>query len=50
MNGIIGESVVGHGTPVFHSEMSMVTFRPYWNVTHSIVTKELGPIIKRNPA
>ena len=49
MNVIVGESVDGHGTPVFHSDMSMVTFRPYWNVPPSIATKELGPIIKRNP-
>jgi murein L,D-transpeptidase YcbB/YkuD len=50
MNVIVGESIDGHGTPIFHSDMSMVTFRPYWNVPPSIAEKELGPIIKRNPA
>jgi murein L,D-transpeptidase YcbB/YkuD len=50
MNVIVGESIDGHGTPVFHSDMSMVTFRPYWNVPPSIAEKELAPIIKRNPA
>ena len=50
MNVIVGESIDGHGTPVFQSDMSMVTFRPYWNVPPSIAEKELGPIIKRNPA
>lgn len=49
MNVIVGESIDGHGTPVFHSDMNMVTFRPYWNVPPSIAEKELGPIIKRNP-
>ena len=49
MNVIVGQSVDGHGTPVFHSDMNMVTFRPYWNVPPSIAEKELGPIIRRNP-
>ena len=50
MNVVVGQAIDGHGTPVFHSDMSMVTFRPYWNVPPSIARKELGPIIDRNPA
>jgi len=50
MNVVVGEAIDGHGTPVFHSNMSMVTFRPYWNVPESIAEKELGPLIRRNPA
>jgi len=49
MNVVVGEAIDGHGTPVFHSDMSMVTFRPYWNVPPSIAEKELGPLISRNP-
>ena len=50
MNVVVGEAIDGHGTPVFHSDMSMVTFRPYWNVPPSIAEKELGPLISKNPA
>ena len=49
MNVIVGESKNGHNTPVFHSDMTYVIFRPYWNVPDTIATKELIPAIQRNP-
>jgi murein L,D-transpeptidase YcbB/YkuD len=49
MNVIVGEAMDGHNTPVFHSEMTYVTFHPYWNVPDTIAAKELIPAIRRNP-
>lgn len=49
MNVIVGEAIDGHNTPVFHSDMTYVNFRPYWNVPHTIATKEYVPILLRNP-
>ncbi len=40
---------VYHETPVFSGTMSYIELNPYWNVPHSIATKELLPIIRRNP-
>lgn len=49
MNVVVGEAIDGRSTPVFHSDMTMVTFRPYWNVPEGIAAKELVPAILRNP-
>lgn len=49
MNVIVGDADDGRHTPVFHSDMTYVIFRPYWNVPYQITTKELLPIIRRNP-
>lgn len=38
-----------HRTPVFTSTMRYIEFSPYWNVPFSIATKEILPILKRNP-
>lgn len=39
-----------HETPVFSGTLSYIELNPYWNVPHSIATKELLPIIRKNPA
>lgn len=49
MNVIVGEAIDGRHTPVFHSDMTYVTFRPYWNVPYKITAKEYLPIARRNP-
>ena len=43
MNVVVGEAIDGRSTPVFHSDMSMVTFRPYWNVPDGIAAREIVP-------
>ncbi len=40
---------VYHETPVFSGTLSYIELNPYWNVPHSIATKEMLPIIRRNP-
>jgi L,D-transpeptidase YcbB len=37
-------------TPTLSSTITEVVLYPYWHVPHSIATKELLPLIKRNPA
>ncbi len=49
MNVIVGEAINGRNTPVFHSDMTYVNFRPYWNVPPSIAVKEYVPLLSRNP-
>jgi len=49
MNVIVGEAIDGRNTPVFHSDMTYVNFRPYWNVPYAITLKEYVPILSRNP-
>ena len=36
-------------TPIFVSSIESVVFRPYWDVPYNIATKELLPLIRRNP-
>ena len=50
MNVVVGEAMDGRATPVFHSDMTNVYFRPYWNVPEAIAAKELVPDAFRNPA
>jgi L,D-transpeptidase YcbB len=50
MNVVVGQAIDGRQTPVFHSDMTMVTFRPYWNVPEAIAAKEVVPEIRRSPA
>jgi murein L,D-transpeptidase YcbB/YkuD len=45
MNVVVGEAIDGRNTPVFHSEMTTVTFRPYWNVPEAIAVKEIVPAL-----
>lgn len=49
MNVIVGEAIDGRNTPVFHSDMTYVNFRPYWNVPYQIAVKEYLPVALRNP-
>jgi murein L,D-transpeptidase YcbB/YkuD len=49
MNVIVGDAANGRHTPVFHSDMTYVIFRPYWNVPYKITAKELLPAIRGNP-
>lgn len=49
MNVIVGAAVNGRHTPVFHADMTYVTFNPYWNVPLKIAAKELAPALRRNP-
>lgn len=50
MNVVVGQAIDGRQTPVFHSDMTMVTFRPFWNVPEAIAAKEVVPAIRRHPA
>jgi murein L,D-transpeptidase YcbB/YkuD len=49
MNVIVGEAIDGRNTPVFHSDMTYVNFRPYWNVPYAITLNEYVPLLSRNP-
>ncbi len=49
MRVIVGESVDGRRTPVFHSNMTYVVFRPHWNLPYKIAVKEMLPGALRNP-
>lgn len=48
MNVVVGEAIDGRNTPVFHSDMTLVTFRPYWNVPDGIAAKEVVPEALKN--
>ena len=48
MRAIVGQAP-DHQTPVFADQMESIIFRPYWNVPQSIQSKELVPILRRNP-
>jgi murein L,D-transpeptidase YcbB/YkuD len=38
----------GHSTVVFSGNLNQVVFNPYWNLTDSIVKKEILPRLKKN--
>jgi murein L,D-transpeptidase YcbB/YkuD len=46
MRVVVGKVVGEHDTPVFAHMMRYLIFRPYWNVPHDIVEKELMPHIR----
>jgi L,D-transpeptidase YcbB len=46
MKVVVGKVIDDHDTPVFAHMMKYLIFRPYWNVPHDIVEKELMPHIK----
>ncbi|MEW6037992.1 MAG: L,D-transpeptidase family protein [Pseudomonadota bacterium] len=50
MNVVVGRSSGGHNTPAFHSDMTYVVFRPYWNLPRAITVKEMLPSILRDPS
>jgi len=47
MQVIVG--AVTHPTPVFRAQMTSVLFNPPWNVPSSILRKEIGPRLQRDP-
>ncbi|MBA3889848.1 MAG: L,D-transpeptidase family protein [Gemmatimonadaceae bacterium] len=49
MKVIVGEEYEGRTTPAFSDQMDHVVFRPYWNVTPDIQSKELEPKFAQNP-
>ncbi|HEV2149354.1 MAG TPA: L,D-transpeptidase family protein [Longimicrobiaceae bacterium] len=49
MKVIVGEEYTDRITPVFSDSVEFVVFRPYWNVTDDIATKELWPKIQADP-
>ncbi|HEX4933665.1 MAG TPA: L,D-transpeptidase family protein, partial [Gemmatimonadaceae bacterium] len=49
MKVIVGQEYEDKATPVFSDSMETVVFRPYWNVTPDIQSKELEPKIAANP-
>ena len=46
MKVVVGKALGDHDTPVFAHMMKYLIFRPYWNVPHDIVEKELMPHIR----
>ncbi len=44
---IIGKP--GHATPEFSNTIKTIVLNPYWNVPRSIATREILPILSRNP-
>jgi L,D-transpeptidase YcbB len=46
MKVVVGKVIGEHDTPVFAHMMRYLIFRPYWNVPHDIVEKELMPHIR----
>lgn len=46
MKVVVGKVVGDHDTPVFAHMMKYLIFRPYWNVPHDIIEKELMPHIR----
>ena len=49
MKVIVGEEYEDKATPVFSDSMETVVFRPYWNVTPDIATKEIFPKMQSDP-
>jgi hypothetical protein len=49
MKVIVGAEYEDRNTPVFSDSMQFVVFRPYWNATDSIMSKELWPKVKSDP-
>ena len=48
----VARVVVGkvyHKTPIFSKRLDHIRFNPHWNVPYSIATKEMLPIIRKNP-
>ncbi|MEP6992684.1 MAG: L,D-transpeptidase family protein [bacterium] len=50
MKVIVGQSYEDKATPVFSDSMEYVVFRPYWNITPDIQSKEIAPKIADDPS
>jgi murein L,D-transpeptidase YcbB/YkuD len=46
MRVVVGKVVGDHDTPVFAHMMRYMVFRPFWNVPHDIVVKEILPKVR----
>lgn len=44
---IVGD--VRHPTPVLSAQIEAVTLNPFWNIPHSIATREMLPRLRRDP-
>ncbi len=49
MKVIVGQDYEDKATPVFADSMEFVVFRPYWNVTPDIASKEIFPKLASDP-
>jgi murein L,D-transpeptidase YcbB/YkuD len=49
MRVVVGQSL-DHRTPLFVETMKYVVFRPYWNPTYNITTREILPKARRDPS
>ena len=49
MKVVVGQEYEGKVTPVFSDTMESVVFRPYWNITPDIQSKEIGPKASADP-
>ena len=49
MKVVVGQEYEGKVTPVFSDTMESVVFRPYWNITPDIQSKEIGPKVAADP-
>jgi murein L,D-transpeptidase YcbB/YkuD len=46
-NVVVGKK--GHETPIFVDTLESIVFSPEWNVPSQIATKEILPLVQRNP-
>lgn len=49
MKVVVGDEFEGKTTPVFSDSMETVAFRPYWNITPDIQSKEIVPKLASDP-
>ncbi len=49
MNVVVGAEFNDQATPTFSDSMSVVVFRPYWNVPDNIAEQEIYPKLAENP-
>ncbi len=49
MKVVVGAEYEGKATPVFSDSMESVVFRPYWNVTPTIMRTEILPKVAQDP-
>jgi murein L,D-transpeptidase YcbB/YkuD len=49
MKVVVGSEYKGRSTPTFSDSMETVVFRPYWNITPDIQSKEILPKLANDP-
>jgi murein L,D-transpeptidase YcbB/YkuD len=49
MKVVVGAEYKGRSTPTFSDSMETVVFRPYWNITPDIQSKEIVPRLASDP-